>query len=166
MASTYRPQGYRGSGQPDEAAIAGVRVMDGVGIFMAELVHNLLDAVKVSHGQGLSDQRLELESTAFAPVVQLVAERLGDINIHGEEEECRHSPALRGTSSVYGLRKPCWWVLMPFARACARAGAGKARRVIVHGCRRIGLDSSAMELPPISTTTSTPRSCSRHIIFP
>jgi hypothetical protein len=60
-----------------------MRLVDGVGILVAELVDNLLDAVEIGGGEGLADEALELQGPTLALVVQLVIEGLGDVGVHG-----------------------------------------------------------------------------------
>jgi hypothetical protein len=60
-----------------------VRLMDGIGILVAELVDNLLDAVEVGGGERLADEALKLQGPTLALVVQLVIEGLGDVGVHG-----------------------------------------------------------------------------------
>lgn len=61
-----------------------MRLVDGVCIFVTELMDDLLDSVVVAGGEGLSDQAFELEGAALALVVQLIVERFGDVGIHDE----------------------------------------------------------------------------------
>jgi hypothetical protein len=59
-----------------------VRLVDGVGILVAELVHDAGDALVVLRVEGIPDEALELEGAAFALVVELVVERLSDVRVH------------------------------------------------------------------------------------
>jgi hypothetical protein len=56
---SYRAQCYRGSSQTDKAAIAGVGLVDGVGIVVAELVDDFGDFIMVAFGEGVADGGLE-----------------------------------------------------------------------------------------------------------
>lgn len=79
---THRSQCYRGGGKTDEAAIAGVGLVDGIGIVVAEFVDDLGYPVVVLRCECISYEALELECTAFALVVELIVKRLCDIGIH------------------------------------------------------------------------------------
>jgi len=78
----YWAQGNGGGGQSDEAAISGVGLVDSVGVFVTELVHNLGYPVVVLCGECISDKAFELEGAALAFVVELVIQGFGDIDIH------------------------------------------------------------------------------------
>jgi len=80
---TYRAQGDGGGGQADEAAVAGVGLVHGIGIVVAQLMDDAGDAGVVVGGEGIADQALELERAALALVVELVVQRLGDVGVHG-----------------------------------------------------------------------------------
>ena len=80
--TTYRPQGYRGGGQADEAAVAGVRVVDGISVLVAELVHDFCYPVMVLGDEGIADEAFELEGAALALVVELIVERFSDVGVH------------------------------------------------------------------------------------
>lgn len=56
---THPSQCNSSGSQTDESAISSVWLMDGVGIVMAELMHNLGDSVVVVVGQRITDRRLE-----------------------------------------------------------------------------------------------------------
>jgi len=60
-----------------------VWLVDGVRILVAELVHDLLDAVEVDGGERFADEAFQLEGPALALVVELVIEGLGDVGVHG-----------------------------------------------------------------------------------
>ena len=110
---TYWPQGYRGSSQTYQAAVAGVGLVDSIGVLMAELVHDLCYPVVVLGSQCIPDEAFELERAALALVIELVIEGFGDIGVHGEVEWSRtlHGAAARvshlalycGRGSVEGL---------------------------------------------------------------
>jgi len=78
----YWAQGNGGGGQANEAAISGVRLVDSVGVFVTELVHNLGYPVVVLCGECISDEAFEFEGAALALVVQLIVQSFGDIDIH------------------------------------------------------------------------------------
>ena len=59
-------------------------LMNGVGILVAELVHDPCYPVVVLGGEGIADEAFELEGSALALVVELIIERFGDIGVHGE----------------------------------------------------------------------------------
>ena len=59
-ACTHRAQGYRGGSQADETAISGMGLVDGIGIFVAELRDNALDAVVVVRLERFADQAFQL----------------------------------------------------------------------------------------------------------
>jgi len=61
-----------------------VRLVDSVGVLMAELVHNLGYPVVVLGSECIADEAFELECAALALVVELIVERFSDINVHGE----------------------------------------------------------------------------------
>jgi hypothetical protein len=82
--STHRSQGNRGCSKPDQPSIAGMRLVDSIGILLAELVHNTGYSVVVLCIQGMPDEALELECSALALVVELIVQRLGDVGVHGE----------------------------------------------------------------------------------
>lgn len=56
--------------------------LDGVCVVVAELVHNLRYPVMVLCREGIPYQTLELECSALALVVELVAERFSNIGVH------------------------------------------------------------------------------------
>lgn len=61
-----------------------MRLVDGVGIFVAELRDDALDPVEVSGLERFADKAFELESTALPLVVELVVQGFRDIGVHGE----------------------------------------------------------------------------------
>jgi hypothetical protein len=79
---THRSQGYRGRGQADEAAVAGMRVVDGIGVLVAQLVDDFCYPVVVLGDEGIADEALELEGAALALVVELVVERFSNVGVH------------------------------------------------------------------------------------
>jgi hypothetical protein len=81
---THWTQGYRGGSEADEAAVAGVGLVDGIGVLLAELAHDAGDPVVVLGSEGFADEAFELERAALAPVVELVVEGFGDVDVHGE----------------------------------------------------------------------------------
>lgn len=74
LKATYRAECYGCSGQTDEAAVPGVRLMDLVCIVMAQLVHDLRYTVMVASSQRLADEAFELEGTTLSLVVEFVGE--------------------------------------------------------------------------------------------
>jgi len=82
--STHRAQGYRGGSQPYQAAVAGVGLVDGIGVLLAQLAHDAGYPVVVLGGEGVADEAFELERAALALVVELVVEGFSDIDVHGE----------------------------------------------------------------------------------
>lgn len=103
MYYPYRSQCYRGCGQTDKPSVAGVGLVDGVGIVMAELVHDFGYPVVVLRVQCVADEAFKLECAALALVVELVAERLGDVGVH--VDRARRRPlhvAATGASSCEG----------------------------------------------------------------
>ena len=110
---TYWPQGYRGSSESYQAAVAGVGLVDSIGVLLAQLAHDAGYPVVVLGGEGIADEAFELECAALALVVELVIEGFGDIGVHGEVECSRtlHGAAARvshlalycGRGSVEGL---------------------------------------------------------------
>jgi hypothetical protein len=60
-----------------------MRVVNRVGVLVAQLVHNPGHSLVVLRIEGIPDQRLELEGTALALVVELIVERFGDVGVHG-----------------------------------------------------------------------------------
>jgi len=81
---TYWPQCYRSRGQANEAAIAGVRLVDGVGVVVAELVDDLRYPVVVLRLEGIANETLELKCAAFALVVELIIKRFGNVGVHSD----------------------------------------------------------------------------------
>lgn len=49
-----------------------MRLVHGIGVVMAELVHDLGNPVMVAFGESSSDSAFEIESAAFPLVVQFV----------------------------------------------------------------------------------------------
>lgn len=78
----YRSQGYRGCCEPNKPSVAGVRLVDGVGVVLAELVHDPRDSLVVLRIEGAPDEGLELEGAALALVIDLVAEQPRDRSVH------------------------------------------------------------------------------------
>jgi hypothetical protein len=76
-----------------------VRLVDGVGILVAELVHDAGDALVVLRVEGIPDEALELEGAAFALVVELVVERLSDVRVHVGGSVCEQT--LHGDAEGY-----------------------------------------------------------------
>jgi hypothetical protein len=62
LEPSYRPQGNCSGGQANQATISRVWVMCSVSILLAELVDNLVDAIKVSIGEGVTDNIFESSS--------------------------------------------------------------------------------------------------------
>jgi hypothetical protein len=89
--ASYRSQRDRGRGQSYEPAVARVRLVDGVGVLVAELVHDAGDALVVLRVEGIPDEALELEGAAFALVVELVVERLSDVRVHVGGSVCEQT---------------------------------------------------------------------------
>ena len=84
IVSTHRSKSYRGCCKPDEATIPSMRLVDGVRILMAELMHNLGYPVVVLGSKCISDEALELEGSALTLVVELVVEGFSDVDVHVE----------------------------------------------------------------------------------
>lgn len=82
--STHRAQGYRSRSQPDQTAVAGVGLVDSIGVLLAQLAHDAGYPVVVLGGEGIADEAFELECAALALVVELVVEGFSDIDVHGE----------------------------------------------------------------------------------
>ena len=61
-----------------------MRLVDGIGVVVAELVHDLLDPVVVLGGEQVPDESLKLEGAALALVVELIVEGFGDVDVHAE----------------------------------------------------------------------------------
>ena len=59
MRHSYRSQRYSRCSQAYQTSIAGVWLVDGVGVVVAELVHDLGDAVVVAFGEGIADGRFK-----------------------------------------------------------------------------------------------------------
>jgi hypothetical protein len=97
---TYWPQCYRSRGQTNEAAIAGVRLVDGVGVVVAELVDDLRYPVVVLRLESIANETLELECAAFALVVELIVKRFGDVGVHSDS--VRRLP-------LHGAATESWW---------------------------------------------------------
>lgn len=98
----YWAKGNRGSGQANEAAIPGVGLVDCIGVFVTELVDNLGYPVMILCSERISDEAFELESASFALVVELIIQRLGDIDIH---VQCRAAASTwRGGAAIAGVR--------------------------------------------------------------
>jgi hypothetical protein len=57
-------------------------LVDGVCVVVAELVHNPGYPIVVLCREGIPNQPLELECSALALVVELVAERFSNIGVH------------------------------------------------------------------------------------
>lgn len=81
-ACTHRAQSYRGGSKPNETAISGMRLVDGIGILVAELRDDTLDPVIVICLERFADQAFKLQSAAFPLVVELVVEGFCDIGVH------------------------------------------------------------------------------------
>lgn len=79
---TYRPQCYRSRGQANEAPIAGVRLVNGVCIVVAELVDNLRYPVVVLRLEGIANEALKLQGAALALVIELIVECFGNVGVH------------------------------------------------------------------------------------
>jgi hypothetical protein len=71
-----------GSSQTDETTIACMGLVDGVGVVVAELVDNLLDADVVVVGQRVADDGFEFQGAALATVIQLVGQGLLHREVH------------------------------------------------------------------------------------
>lgn len=82
---TDRTQSYGGRSKTNEPAISSVGLVDGVCIFVAELVHDSRYPVVVLCLKSIPYQTLELERTALSLVVELIIQRLGDVDVHVEE---------------------------------------------------------------------------------
>jgi hypothetical protein len=105
-SNTYRSQSYRGCRQSDEPAISGVGVVDGVCVFVAELVHNAGYPVVVLRIQCIPNEGLKLEGTALALVVQLIVERFSNVGVHGGVlvcSECVHRVDASSTALCHGV---------------------------------------------------------------
>lgn len=81
---THRTQSYGSGSEADEPTVPGVGLVNSVGIVVTELVDNLRYPAMVLGGQGIANQALELKGAALALVVELVVERLGDVDVHGD----------------------------------------------------------------------------------
>jgi len=79
---THGSQRYRSCGKTNEASVAGVRLVDGVCVVVAELVDDLGYPVVVLRDECISNEALELECAAFALVVELIVKRFGDVGVH------------------------------------------------------------------------------------
>lgn len=64
VGCAHSSQCYRRRGQADEPAIPGVRLVDRVGVVVAELVDDLGDAVMVVFGEGVADDGFESAARA------------------------------------------------------------------------------------------------------
>lgn len=58
-------------------------MVDSIGVFVAELVHNFGYSVVVLGVECVSNEGFELEGAALALVVELIIERFSDIGVHG-----------------------------------------------------------------------------------
>ena len=74
-------------------------LVDGVGVLMAELVHNPCYPVVVLGSEGITDEAFELECAALALVVELIIESFGDVGVHGERWGVKCRKCLHGASS-------------------------------------------------------------------
>lgn len=122
QACSYRSQGYRGRGQPDEPSIPGVGLVDGVRIVVAELVHNLRNPVVVLRLEGFANKGLELERAALALIVELVVERFGDVGVHNDRGRQRPlHVAATGASSCERRagRSSTWGIVCGCVSRCA-----------------------------------------------
>lgn len=61
-----------------------MRLVDGVCVLVAELVHDPGDPVVVLRVQGIPDEAFEFEGSTLALVVELIIERLSDVWVHVE----------------------------------------------------------------------------------
>lgn len=89
-----------------------MRLVDRVGILVAELVHDARHALVVVRVQRVPDEAFELEGAALALVVELIVERLGDVGVHGAGGVC--GPDDRRSAWCCGSRyrmlaAAAWW---------------------------------------------------------
>ena len=134
VAGDFGPQGYRGSGQSYETAVASVGLVDGIGILVTQLMDNLCYPVMVLGGEGIADEALELECPALAPIVELVVEGFCDVGVHSEG-----LPRVQDKSLVYMAQLPEPRML----RILGAGGRGEAA-----GWRRLGCVQCRTIHPP------------------
>ena len=149
IAGDFWAQGYRGSRESDETAIAGVGLVNRIGVLVAELVHDAGYPVVVLGGESVPDEALELERAALALVVELVIEGFGDVDVHGGGQLYMWGTNLHGAAgslshlALYALLRGQgrgrgrWSRMLVFARSrysqqqpsepCMRAGPARHR---------------------------------------
>lgn len=59
-----------------------MRLVDGICVVVAKLVHNLGYSVVVLRVECIPNETLELESSAFALVIELIIERFSYVRVH------------------------------------------------------------------------------------
>lgn len=74
-----------------------MRLVDSVGVIMAELMDDLGYPVVVLGSKCIADETFELEGSALSLVVELVVECFGDVDVHGGKAACM--PALHGAAA-------------------------------------------------------------------
>lgn len=70
-----------------------MRLVNGVGVLVAQLVHYLLYLDMILSGEAIPYESFEFEGAAFAFVVELVVQRLRDIEVHCEVGQTLHVEA-------------------------------------------------------------------------
>jgi hypothetical protein len=112
---TYWAEGYRGRSESYETAVAGVGLVDGIGVLLTQLANDPGYPVVVLGSECVPDEAFEFEGAALALVVELVVERFSDIGVHSEEVEC--TTTLHGAAAG-GSHRACtagrgrfgrWW---------------------------------------------------------
>ena len=80
-----------------------MRLMDGICILVAELVHNPGYSIVILGGECISYEGLKLKGAALALVVELIVESLGDVDVHGGvpvTQQLLHGVALQSSQSL------------------------------------------------------------------
>lgn len=119
--SPYGTKGYGGSGQADKASIARMRLVDSIGILVAELVKNGSDFVVVPGRNELSDETLK-------PGMELVVLRWSKGKYKQQTLERRLSACRRACRSEHAGQPHPW--LLCSAQAQSKSGqASKPGRI-------------------------------------
>lgn len=120
-----------------------MRLVDGVGVVVAELVYDLCYPVVVLRLEGIANETLELECAAFALVVELIVKRFRNVGVHSDSvrQLPLHGAATDSLWSTRGGRRVVngrWQVrLLSRRRACFKSSHA-GTDVDVHPCRQHG----------------------------
>lgn len=123
-----------------------MRLVDCVGVVVAELVDDLRYPVVVLRLEGIANETFELECAAFALVVELIAKRFGDVGVHSDSvrQLPLHGAAMDSLWSTRGGRRVREW---PLAGAVVVASACMLRQSS-HAGTDVDVPLQEPSLPP------------------